>query len=244
MPFDTPAILEQLDRVELQRRRRKADPDLGLRVQGVKHYQQLRFAHTYADLLASARYRGAARYFLDELYGPQDFTERDTQLARVVPATVRLFPAEIVDVVGSVVSLHALSEELDSALAQQLPGAEIDAPRYLSAWQGTGQSAQRERQIALTLEVASALDALVHRPLLRHSLRLMRGPARAAGLGDLQQFLERGFDTFCSMRGADEFVALIGRRERLLAATLFEAGSVAQQQAAFALLPSQTPTGA
>jgi hypothetical protein len=242
MPFDTPAILEQLDRVEVQRRRRTADPDLGLRVKAVKHYQALRFAQTYADLLASARYRGAARYFLDELYGPQDFTERDRQLARVVPATVRLFPAEIVDVVGAVVSLHALSEELDSALAQQLAGAELDPPRYLSAWQATGQGAQRERQIALTLEVARALDSLVHKPFLRHSLRLMRGPARAAGLGDLQQSLERGFDTFRSMRGADEFVALIGQRERLLAATLFEAGNVAQQQAAFALLPAQTHT--
>lgn len=242
MPFDTRAILEQLERVDVQRRRRQADPDLGLRVQAVKHYQQLRFAHTYADLLAGARYRGAARYFLDELYGPQDFTGRDAQLARVVPATVRLFPGEIVDVVGTVVSLHALSEELDSAMAQQLPGAEIDAPGYLSAWQATGQREQRERQIALTLEVASALDALVHRPLLRHSLRLMRGPARAAGLGDLQQFLERGFDTFRSMQGADEFVALIGQRERLLAATLFEAGTAAQRQAALALLPAQAAT--
>ena len=238
MPFDAPAILEQLDRVEAQRRRRKADPDLGLRVLAVKHYQQLRFAHTYADLLASARYRDAARFFLDELYGPQDFSGRDAQLARVVPVTVRLFAAQIVDVVGTVVSLHALSEELDSALAQQLAGAELDAPRYLGAWQATGQSAQRERQVALTLEVASKLDALVHKPFLRHSLRLMRGPAHAAGLGDLQQFLERGFETFRSMRGADEFVALIGQRERLLAATLFEAGAAAQPQAAFALLPT------
>lgn len=243
MPFDTPAILEQLRRVDVQRQRRNADRDLGLRVQAVKRYQQLRFAHTYADLLASERYRGAARYFLDELYGPQDFTGRDAQLARVVPATVRLFPAQIVDVVGSVVSLHALSEELDSALAQQLASPELDAPRYLRAWQATGQRAQRERQIALTLEVASALDTLVHKAFLRHSLHLMRGPARAAGLGDLQQFLERGFDTFRSMQGAAEFVAVIGSRERLLAATLFDAGTEAQQRAAFALLPSQNAPG-
>jgi hypothetical protein len=56
---------------------------------------------------------------------------------------------------------------------------------------------------------------------MRHSLRLMRAPAHAAGMGALQDFLERGFDTFRQMRGADEFLARIARRERELAAQLF-----------------------
>ena len=38
--------------------------------------------------------------------------------------------------------------------------------------------------------------------MLRNSLRLMRGPAQVAGLGDLQAFLESGFETFRAMRGA------------------------------------------
>jgi hypothetical protein len=49
----------------------------------------------------------------------------------------------------------------------------------------------------------------------------MRGPARAAGMSALHLFLESGFDTFRGMRGADEFLGLIGSRERSLAATLF-----------------------
>ena len=51
----------------------------------------------------------------------------------------------------------------------------------------------------------------------------MRGPARAAGLGDLQRFLEKGFDTFKAMHGAKEFIALVGERERVLGLSIFTA---------------------
>ena len=66
------------------------------------------------------------------------------------------------------------------------------------------------------------LDSLTRKPLLRTTLHLMRGPARAAGLPALQQFLETGFDTFKAMGGAEEFLAIVGTRERALAAALFE----------------------
>ena len=61
------------------------------------------------------------------------------------------------------------------------------------------------------LAVGSALDRYTRNPLLRASLRLMRGPAAAAGLGALQGFLERGFDTFREMRGAREFLDTVAR---------------------------------
>ena len=50
----------------------------------------------------------------------------------------------------------------------------------------------------------------------------MRRPAHAAGLGDLQGFLERGFDAFARMKGAGEFLAIIEARERGLMRGLFE----------------------
>ncbi len=239
--FDAPAILQQLDAVQAQRGRHRGAPDLKARVDAIKKYQQRRFTHTYADLLASPRYQGAARFFLDEMYGPQDFTDRDVQLARVIPALVRLFTAEVVDVVGTVVSLHALSEQLDSTMGQALPDAPLDAQGYVAAWRATDEPQLRERQISLTVEVGAALDRLVHKPLLRRSLHLMRGPARLAGLAQLQDFLERGFEAFRAMQGAGQFLALVAQRERQLAAALFNASDAAATQAACALLPPATP---
>ena len=114
------AILGHLQTVAAERERRDALPDLGARVLALKHYQQGRFARTYADLLVSPRHGRASRFFLEELYGPRDFSQRDAQFARVVPALVKLFPAEIVATVQTLAELHALSETLDSQTASHL----------------------------------------------------------------------------------------------------------------------------
>ena len=96
---------------------------------------------------------------------------------------------------------------------------------YLRAWQATGRAADRAEQIRLTVSVASQLDRLTRNLLIRKSLQLMRRPAQAAGLADLQQFLERGFATFRDMKGAAEFIAAIQVRETALAAALFSDAS-------------------
>ena len=224
MSIDSAAILVPLDAVRAQRARRSADPTLDRGVGRVKLYQQRRFAQTYADLLGSPRHGPAARFFLDELYGPRDFTERDAQFARVVPALVRLFPQAIVTTVVMLAQLHALSEALDTTMATHIDAAApVDALAYLRAWQATADAAERERQIALMLEVGASLDRLTRNLVVRNSLRLMRPASRAAGLGQLQSFLEAGFDTFKAMRGADEFLATVGSRERALAQSLFGA---------------------
>jgi hypothetical protein len=221
------AIQNHLREVERQRAVREDDPALAHRVEAVKRYQQARFARTYDDLLKHNRYGGPARFFLDDLYGPHDFAQRDAQFSRIVPALVRLFPHEIVETVAALVELHALSETLDTDMGRHLADVPLDRPTYVQAWQRTGRAADRERQIVLTMDVGRALDRYTRNPLLRHSLRVMRGPSRAAGLRELQSFLERGFDTFGAMRGATDFLGTIADRERALARRLFEADAVA-----------------
>ncbi len=229
-------IRAHLHTVAQLRAARQADPALAERVRAVKTYQARRFEQTYADLLASPRYRGAARFFLEELYGPQEFAERDTQFARVVPALVRLFPHEVVLTVEHLGELHALSEALDDAAARHLPpgapGAPLDAAAYIVAWQGAGRPPAREQQIALTQAIGKALDGFTRSRLMRTSLRLMRGPAHAAGLASLQRFLEAGFDAFGAMKGADDFLRWVGERERALAAALFAPDALARLRTA------------
>jgi hypothetical protein len=214
-------ILRHLSEVEAQRARRAADAALARDVAAVKHFQHGRFEHTYADLGANPRYAAATAFFLEDLYGPTDFSRRDAQFARVVPALVRLFPDELVGTVAELSALHALSEQLDSAMGAVLEGRALNGACYGQLWRQVGQQDSRYRQISLMLAVGKALDRYTRNPLLRTSLRLMRKPAQAAGLGELQSFLEKGFDTFAAMRGAAEFLALIDRRERALAQALF-----------------------
>lgn len=225
------AILAELAAVERERRRRAAEAALAARVTAIKHYQQQRLAASYADLRATPRYREATAFFLEELYGPGDFVQRDAQFARIVPPTVRLFPAEVVDTVAALAKLHAISERFDTAMGAALdeePGSGGVSPAaYGRAWRAVGDAPGRERQIALLLQVGMALDRHTRSRVLRASLHMMRVPARAAGLDALQHFLERGFDAFGAMGGAREFMQQVGERERALAARLFAGDSFA-----------------
>jgi hypothetical protein len=223
MPSISALILSHLESVASERARRLSTPGLAAKVALLKEYQQRRFSHTYADLLVSPRYGPAARFFLDELYGPTDFSRRDAQFARVIPALVRLFPAEVVDTVAALSELHALSEALDSSMGTELSGDRLTAVEYVRAWQRTGCVDERNAQIALTITVAKKLDGFTRNLLLRNGLRLMRSPASAAGLSELQQLLEAGFDTFRAMKGAREFIAILSDREHSLGSALFGA---------------------
>jgi hypothetical protein len=184
-----------------------AGPDDG-HVAAAKRQGAMRPA-TYADMLASPRYGQAARFFLEDLYGPMDFTLRDDQFARIVPGLVRLFPADIVSTVAAAGRSARLSEDAGQPDGRACPGrysARCAAMARPGAPWASPRNANADR---LMLAVGTALDRYTRNPLLRHSLRLMRGPAQAAGMGVLQAFLERGFDTFGEMRGATEFLDTI-----------------------------------
>ncbi|PTT82950.1 hypothetical protein DBR42_16345 [Pelomonas sp. HMWF004] len=229
-PLSAESLLKELREVDAERARRAADPALERRVQALKAYQQRRFAFTYADLLAHPRYEAATRFFLHQLYGPDDYRQRDAQFARVVPTLTRVFPSEVVDTVARLARLHALSERLDTRMAERLLSPDITAAAYADAWRACGEPQARQQQIELTMAVGDALDQLTRKPLLRHSLKLMRGPAQLAGLGALQSFLESGFDTFRAMRGAGEFLSTVRQREDGLARSLFQADAAALGQ--------------
>ena len=217
-------IIISLQQVARERMLRASDAVLGEAVVRVKAFQHDRFARTYADLMADARYQDVTNFFMDDIYGPGDFSQRDTQFARIVPALVRLFPSEIVQTIAQLAELHALSEQLDTAMGMRLGLLRLNGQKYGEVWRAVGEPMIREKQIDLIVAVGRALDRYTRKAMLRHSLRVMRRPAQAAGLGSLQTFLERGFDTFRAMGGANDFLALISQRERALAVNLFQPG--------------------
>jgi hypothetical protein len=58
----------------------------------LRRWQALRLARTYADLSASERHGPATAFFLSDLYGDRDFTERDRSLERAYPLLVKVLP--------------------------------------------------------------------------------------------------------------------------------------------------------
>lgn len=191
----------------------------------LKEWQAARLAGTYPDLLASKRYKPAAEFFLSDLYGPKDFRTRDEELARVVPIMVHVLPAKALMTLLDAVKMDTLSESLDSAMVLALRklgrSRDIDWPAYVAAYRSCGRRKDRELQIALIDEIGKTLDRLTRMALVRVSLKLMNGPAHLAGLGALHSFLQRGFDAFSAMKGADEFLAIVTERETALMREMF-----------------------
>jgi hypothetical protein len=193
-------------------------------VAAIKHFQRDRLARANADLLQSERYRLAARFFLDELYGVKDFTSRDQELARIIPSMSRLLPAAALGALADAIELDAISERLDEEMAA-LHEAGADGPagaalpelteaRYFDLYRAVGRRELRVRQIELVEDVGRQLDKLVGKPFLLRILKTMEGPARLAGLAQMQSFLVDGFLAFRNMRGSEEFVRTVVTRER------------------------------
>jgi hypothetical protein len=223
MPYKQ-RLADALTRVIALRRSLQADPTVNERWRAVKRYQSERLQRTYADLLATPRYRAAAQFFLQDLYGEKDFEQRDREALRVVPKLAVMLPDRAVETMALAVELDELSELLDSRVAAklQLP---IDPGAYADAYRRAGTPAERERQIAMVDSIGRTLDRLARMPFLGGMLHLMRGPAEAAGLHHLQQFLMRGFDSFRAMRGAGEFLDIVRARETALMRQIFEGES-------------------
>lgn len=190
----------------------------------IKRLQSLRFAGTYADLLAGGPFEPAARFFLQELYGNKDYTRRDEQFSRIAVAIEKLFPAHVAGTAAAMAQLHALTEDLDMQMARLWrQQSDVQAPaarRYVLAWRTLGRRDERERQLESVLALGQELARLTRMPGLRTMLRMMRGPAAAAGLGDLQHFLEEGFDTFAGMARrsgtVEQFLQTVQQREHQL----------------------------
>lgn len=191
------------------------------RLKELKRWQAARLEATYADLAAQPRYRTATAFFLDDLYGPKDFSARDQEMLRIVPVMRRLLPASAVETAALAIELEALSEDLDHRLAAALAEGPIDEESYGEAYRASSTRKEREHQVELIVAVGSRLDVLVRKPLVNQMLKLMRQPARVAGLSDLQDFLERGFDSFREMDGADAFLDTVRRRESAILSALF-----------------------
>lgn len=205
-------IRRELAAVIAARKSAQSDTALHAARVAVRSFQAQRMADTHADLLRAPGTRAAAQFFLADLYGTDDLSQRDASLERVVPAMEKMLPTAALWTVAKAISLDALSEKLDAAMAMRL-GENFTEADYIAAYRKSGTRTDRERQIGHVESVGRALCELVRIPLIGSTLAMMRGPAKMANLAELQSFLERGFKAFKGMKDPAAFVSTVVRRE-------------------------------
>jgi len=195
--------------------------------QMLQQWQRKRLAGTYADLMAEENSLPACEFFLDELYGGLDFLKRDQDLDKVMPVMVRFLPEYALGSLAAAFELQAISLQFDmevSRIVSERGVSELDLGGYASAYRQCGDRSQRERQIILIRQLGIDLSGLVDKALVSYLVRLLRGPAHAAGFGELQQFLESGLASFRQLEDRMLFVDTVFQREWMAMEKLF-AGS-------------------
>ena len=213
------------------RRVARSNPALLKALSEVKQLQSRRFAATYTDLLSQEPYQSAAQFFLAELYGDKDYTQRDEQFSRMSSGLEHFIAAPLMSAAVSLAQLHSLTESLDMAMARQwLEEPHIDeTARYVRAWRKVNRRPDRLHQLKQVMELGLVLERITRMPGLKIVLRMMRRPASLAGLSDLQQFLESGLTAFHAMAQSAEvtafFLDAIQARESSMITMLFDADS-------------------
>jgi hypothetical protein len=213
-------LRRELEAVVTERRAARSDPAAQAARTALRLFQSRRMARTHADLLEAPETRSAAQFFLSDLYGPDDLTQRDANLERVIPSLERMLPIAAREAVAEALALDALSEKLDVAMARQL-GQIFTEEDYAAAYRKLTSRADRIRQLEHVQSVGASLCEVVRIPLIGSTLAMMRGPAKLAKLAELHSFLERGFKAFKGMKHPNDFVTTIVCREKVIMDRLF-----------------------
>jgi hypothetical protein len=201
-----------------------ASPELTARLRELRAWQSARLAHTYDDLGADPRYSRAIEFFLTDLYGPLDFSPRDSQFSRAWRYLKRTLPAAALASLEQALELEALSAELDHEMVAALPAGLLTGASYAKAYRHVGRRDARQRQIALVVAIGEDLNRIVKHAWIGAALRAAHVPAHAAGFGVLQDFLERGFAAFRDMPDAGPLLSTVRKRETQLMERLFSGG--------------------
>jgi hypothetical protein len=201
-----------------------AAPEFAQRLRELRAWQAARLARTYADLRREPRFAAAVDFFLSDLYGTEETTQRDQDLARASRYLKRALPQAALSVLIRAIELDVLSAELDHAMVAALPAGALSDAHYAVTYRAVGNADSRRRQIDLIVDMAAGLDRLVRHVWIGMAVRAAHLPSHAAGFGVLQDFLERGFAAFRNLHGAAPLLQAIHERETRLMQELF-AGS-------------------
>ena len=182
-------------------------------------WQARRLATTYADLLHSKRYSPACHFFLEDIYGPQDFAQRDHDIVRIHDFMLRFLPASVLGPLTKAIELNSMTMELDNQLLWVLVDNlgvtdSITTEQYAEGYRICNNYDERRRQIEMIGEVGRGIARLTRIPFLGLTLRMTRAPALRGGWDEMQGFLERGFSAFKQMgRKSGHFLDTLQQRE-------------------------------
>jgi hypothetical protein len=186
------------------------DPEVLQRYERFVTWQLEYMLPFYEDLRTTAGRAAAVDFFVSDLTGI-NISVRDQEFAKVVPVMSRMLPAKALNVVTTAMQLNARVLGINLSICRKLYAeiafdTKITPASYCSACRRASRLEECLELVHLTAEIGRSLDDVIRIPMMGLMLRAMRTPARLAGIGVLQIFLETGYKTFNALEDVDRFL--------------------------------------
>jgi hypothetical protein len=191
-------------------------------IRRVQDWQCKRLLVTYQDMYEQPRFKPAVEFFVKELYGPNDFSQRDKDIARLVPKMAKLLPDKALQSLASALHLNSLSFEMDFEIAKQLGDSPINRKTYAQAYVASDNVTARQQQIEFISTLGNDLGDVVRMKGISSLLFISRKPAKMAGVLALHEFLETGYKAFKHLGRVEDFVRPIIAKEQLIMTRLMD----------------------
>lgn len=219
-------LLQDLENNPDLKHRSVPEAELDPQLASLKAWQSERLRRTYADLLNDKRYQPACLFFLNDIYAPRDFSQRDYDIERLHDFLSRLLPPIMLTLLTQVVELNRLTNTLDRRLVQALVDElgvtdEITPQLYAQGYRICDNYAERLRQIELTTHVLAQVGVGARQLVVGAAMKVLRSPAQRADWVELYEMLEHGYAAFKQMKDVKNFVGVIEQREKRILERIF-----------------------
>jgi len=187
-----------------------SDPEL---LQKYEYFLDWQVAYSlpfYSEFEEKPETAAAVQFVISDLIGT-GVSQRDADLARIIPVMIRLLPGKALQALASAMELNARALAINLEICRRLfddadETAGISERDYCEAFRQSTSLDECRELIDLTIDLGHALKRLVRSSVLGMTLRAMHYPAHAAGFGAMQGFLETGYSTFHAIEHIDYFL--------------------------------------
>ena len=196
--------------------------DLKQRLLDVQAWQKARMQHSHAKQFAEKQNVLMSEYFLNRLYGGDDFDAMAEQIARLTKyahKAEKLIPDNAVKTGALGVKLAIFAVQLDEQVAAQLlkdyhPHETLNDDMMRLTYLKLDQGNDRLKQLALLDELGLSLDKYMRSFIVQTAFKMCKGAAEKYHFDIMYDFMQEGFLAMKPLKSAEKFVREFTQGER------------------------------
>ncbi|OUY08887.1 FFLEELY motif protein [Acinetobacter populi] len=204
------------------------NPILAQRLHDVQLWQKQRMQNTHADFFKQPEHQLMAAYFLNRLYGAEDFNQLAFQIRRLVDhvhIVEKVIPASALKTGDAGVELARLSIQLDEDIAKHLlahypENYPLNDDIMRQAYLDCDQANARYHQMELLELLGEKLDLYVRSRMVKTAFKLSKKLAYHYKVDPIYDFIDEGFKAMQPLDSAQKFVGVFTSKERQIIAAV------------------------